>query len=165
MTRLREPSVPVEYRGPDPTQGPRVPPIARPLALAGAICTTVGLLAASGVYARWVSLPTAEAYEAVSIIAMLLVVYVGQPLSFAALLIVRRPWSREHPPCHLAQPVVLLSIATLGVTPLLALALATIGQVPQLAGACGCGPVLLVLGLLLWYGGMPTRRAMQRHVD
>ena len=154
----------IGYQADDPKHGPRVPAIAWPLVLAGAICTLVGLVTASGIYARWIAPPTLEAYDRISIIAMLLVVYVGQPLCFAALLIVRRPWSRERAPCRITHPVPLLALAVLAFSPMVGLAMAALAQLPHLAGACGCAPVLLLLALLLWFGGMPTRMQLQRHI-
>lgn len=164
MDRATNDRLSISYRADDPSKGPRVPAVAWPLALAGAICTGVGLFAASGMDSRRFALYAID-HELVGIIAMLLVVYAGQPLCFAALLIVRRPWSREHAPCRLTHPVPLLAILTLSLAPLLGLGLAVIGQAPQLAGACGCGPVLLVLGLLIWFGGPPTPNEVRRHVD
>lgn len=154
----------LQYRADPPLVSQRVPAVAQPLAVSGAVCTAVGFALAFAPHMPF-ALPRLGSLEQEAILGVSLVVYVGQPLAFASMLIVRRPWSRETPTCRLSHPVPLTGLMTLLVPSLLALPLALATGVPQLGGACGCAPVLMGLGLLTWFGGLPSRHDFRRHLD
>lgn len=163
MTQRQQTSE-LQYEPFDHQRGPRGPPLALPLALAAAVATAGGLLAL--ICARFELLPGwLASFEQLAVVGMALVIYVGQPLALAAMLVVRRPWSRERPPCRLTHPVPLIALACLIIPPAVALPVAIFADAPQVAGACGCGPILLVLALLLWFGGVPSRADLRREPD
>ena len=164
MPALSKQSVPpsavaaLEYELQDGADGPRVPGVAWPLALAGAAITAAGVLTLVAADRGWVWMSSVDAYERATFYGLILCAYVGQPLAFATLLVVRRPWSRERPTCRLSHPVPLLALLTLTLPGALAVPLILLGTEPA-AGLLGCAPVLLVLALLLWSGGVLWRRA------